>query len=159
MSDIMFIVYVCEGTDFPYRFHLVKFTVSPHIYKYKMALILDIMIALKNMNYRHCELALYCPSSHYFYVYICVRKHKLTQNRTLIGNKFVFTRPIWPTAAALCSNIITRTWLLTRHETVVALKRLMVQVVLLPRSMGTTGTWLDILRCSSSGAAQITGYD
>ena len=29
LSDIMFIVYVCEGTDFPYTFHLVQFTVSP----------------------------------------------------------------------------------------------------------------------------------
>ena len=29
LSDIMFIVYVCERTDFPYRFHLVPFTVSP----------------------------------------------------------------------------------------------------------------------------------
>ena len=29
MSDNMFIVYVCERTDFPYRFHLVPFTVSP----------------------------------------------------------------------------------------------------------------------------------
>ena len=31
LSDIMFIVYVCEGTDFPYTFHLVQFTVSPLI--------------------------------------------------------------------------------------------------------------------------------
>ena len=29
LSDIMFIVYVCEGTDFPYTFYLVQFTVSP----------------------------------------------------------------------------------------------------------------------------------
>ena len=29
LSDIMCIVYVCEQKDFPYRFHLVPFTVSP----------------------------------------------------------------------------------------------------------------------------------
>ena len=31
LSDIMFIVYVCERTDFPHRFHLVPFTVSPSL--------------------------------------------------------------------------------------------------------------------------------
>ena len=65
-----------------------------------------------------------------------------------------------------CSNTLSRrvsrsprTWLLTRQETMVAPCRLMVQVVLLPRSMGTTGTWLDIAVRSSSGggAAQFTG--
>ena len=41
--------------------------------------------------------------------------------------------------------IVLRSWLLTLQLTMVAPCRLMVQVVLLPLSMGTTGTWHAIL--------------
>ena len=34
LSDIMFIVYVCEGTDFLYSFQLVQITVSPIVNYY-----------------------------------------------------------------------------------------------------------------------------
>ena len=39
------------------------------------------------------------------------------------------------------TNTENLTWLFTLHDTMVAPCRLMVQVVLLPLSMGTTGTW------------------
>ena len=63
-----------------------------------------------------------------------------------------FTRPLMPgqagpplSAPLAPSDGTTNTedlaWLLTLQDTMVAPCRLMVQVVLLPLSMGTTGTW------------------
>ena len=47
-------------------------------------------------------------------------------------------------ASRLCRDVRWLTWLLTLQDTMVAPCRLMVQVVLFPRSIGTTGTWAAI---------------
>ena len=50
---------------------------------------------------------------------------------------------------------LSRSWLLTLQDTMVAPWRLMVQVVLLPLSMGTTGTWhaIFVIRAQSTAAS------
>ena len=51
---------------------------------------------------------------------------------------------------------LSRSWLLTLQETMVAPWRLMVQVVLFPLSMGTTGTWwhaIFVIRAQSTAAS------
>ena len=54
LSDIMFIVYVCEGTDFPYTFHLVQFTVSPVTNKFGViGFTLTILNILKHAKPHH----------------------------------------------------------------------------------------------------------
>ena len=51
---------------------------------------------------------------------------------------------------------LSRSWLLTLQDTMVAPWRLMVQVVLFPLSMGTTGTWwhaIFVIRAQSTAAS------
>ena len=53
------------------------------------------------------------------------------------------------------SMTLSLSWLLTLQETMVAPWRLMVQVVLFPLSMGTTGTWhaIFVIRAQSTAAS------